>query len=124
MKFVLADTPRYWWPVVVSMPDNDNAGAFVEVPFKVLFEPRDQDEELAEQNRLAAIKDLTERIKEERKSLASLIKDWQEIVDPDKTPVPFSAENLDRMLRQSWARAGVIKAYQDSLSGGQAHLGN
>jgi len=123
MKFILADTPRYWWPVVVKMPDTDNPGQFVELSFKVLFEPRDQDAEVAERARVLAILDAEEQLKEDRMSLAAVIKDWDEIVDTDKTPVPFTAAKVDQMLRQPWARMAVWTAYHESMAGG-AHLGN
>ena len=55
--------------------------------------------------------------------LAAVIKDWDEIVDTDETPVPFNAAKVDQMLRQPWARVAVWTAYHESMAGG-AHLGN
>ena len=124
MKFVLAPNPRYWWPVSVQMPDTDNPGEFVEQTFKVLFEPRDQDAEKAERDRILAITDTEQQLKEDRASLAAVIKGWDDIVDPDKTPVSFSPENLDLMLRQPWSRVAVWRAYHASQMGEEVRLGN
>lgn len=124
MKFILADSPRYWWPVIAHVPDKDNPGKFVEQSFKVLFEPRDQDAQKAEQDRIFGIKDAVEQLKADRQSLAGTIKDWSDIVDEDKTPVPFTPENIDQLLRQPWARVAVWKAYHESQMGGEALLGN
>lgn len=124
MKFILSDSPRYWWPVTAHVPDTDNPGAFLDQTFKVLFEPRDQDEETAERARVLSFIDGAELEKEDRASLAAVIKDWDGIVDPDKTPVPFNPDTLDQLLRQSWARVAVWKAYHESRNGEAARLGN
>lgn len=124
MKFILSDSPRYWWPVTVMVPDNDAPGTFVEQTFKVLFEPRDQDAEKAERDRILAIEDAGEQLKADRASLAAVIKKWDDIVDPDKSPVPFTPKHVDQLLKQPWARFAVWKAYHESQNGGEARLGN
>jgi hypothetical protein len=120
MKFVLSDTPRYWWPVTAKVPSEDKPGEFTEQTFKVLFEPRDRDAEKQVRDDLLAIKDGRKQIEADRKALADVIKGWDDIIGKDKTPVPFTEENLDRLLRQSWALIPTWMAYQQSLAGGAA----
>lgn len=123
MNFVLTETPRYWWPVTVHVPDNDNPGELVEQTFEVLFEPRDQDAEKAARDHVLGITDPNEQLKADRASLASVIKNWRGVVDADRTELEFSAERLDLALRQPWSRIGLWRAYHESQSG-QARLGN
>ncbi|WP_323041578.1 hypothetical protein [Gemmobacter sp.] len=124
MKFVLSKTNRYWWPVTVRLPDPDQPGKMLEQTLKILFEPKDQDDALAEQTRIAAIKDPRAQVLAEREALADVCKGWDDIVDDDKTAIPFTPENLMAALQKAWFRAAVYRAYGESLSGEEARLGN
>ncbi len=124
MKFVLSDSNRYWWPVTVSIPDPEQPGKIMRQTLKILFEPKDQDEALNEQERIAAISVPRERMLAERAALMDVIKGWDDIVTDDKAPVPFTTENLTLALRKSWFRIGVYNAYAESLNGQEALAGN
>ena len=124
MKYVLSTTNRYWWPVIVRLPDPDQPGKMMEQALKILFEPKDQDEALAEQERISAIREPRKQAQAERESLSDVCKGWDDIVNDDKTPIPFTHENLMLALQKAWFRAAVYRAYADSLTGQEARLGN
>ena len=124
MKFVLAPTNAYWWPVTVTFPDPVNPGQVIQQQLRLKFEPRDQEAERALQERVAAIRDGVEQTKAEREMMVAVIKGWDDVEDRDGKAVPFSLENLDMALRQTWFRRGVWVAYYESLSGEAARLGN
>lgn len=124
MKFVLADKPRYWWPVTVRVPDPENPGKVLEQTLKLLFEPRDQDAEKAEQERILKIENQAEALREERASLAAVIKGWDDVVSEDKSAIAFTPESIELALKQTWFRAAVWEAYYESQSGEEARLGN
>lgn len=124
LKFVLAPTKAYWWPVTVSLPDPDNAGQVIVQRLKLLFEPRDQEAEIVERERIAAIRDSVAQAKAERAMLAAVVKGWDDVETRDGTVVPFTPEVLDQALRQPWFRRAAWTAYYESLSGEAARLGN
>lgn len=124
MKFTLAATTRYWWPVTALVPDDNNPGKFVEQTLKMMFEPKSQDELLEEQRRISAIKDIAKQAIAERKSLAELCKGWDDVLDSMGKPMPFTPEDLDAALQIAWFRAGVWRAYHESQNGQEARLGN
>lgn len=124
MKFTLAASSRYWWPVTVLVPDPDNPGTFAEQTLQMQFEAKMQDEMLDEHNRLGAIRDLKQQAQAERKILADLCMDWKDVVSPGGDPVPFSRANLESALQISWFRAGAWRAYHESQNGQAARLGN
>lgn len=124
MKFVLAKSTRYWWPVTVLAPDPDQPGKFISQQLKIQFTPKDQDAALEEQRRTLRIADIADRIEAERKALCDVCTNWDDVIGDDGNPVPFTPENLDLAMRQSWFRSGVYAAYMDSLAGQEARLGN
>lgn len=124
MKFVLAPTNRYWWPVKVSMPHPSKAGASIVYELKLLLEPPEQDVALAAHEDRLALTTLREVVDHDRQQLLSAVKDWADVIDEDKQPVSFSAEAFGTALQQPWFRDAVQQAYQDSLSGGAARRGN
>lgn len=123
MKFVLSATNRFWWPVKVKMPDPDRPGKIVTQELVVLFEPKDQDSAIEDQARIAALP-ATDQIVAERQLLADVVRDWRDVLDEDKQPVPFSDKNLNMALQQSWFRTALWSAYAQSLAGQEARLGN
>lgn len=125
MKFVLAETPRYWWPVIVRVPDEKTPGQVSEQRFTMLFEPRDQEAALDELTEIAEIDDLADRLRAERAMLCRVCKGWDnDVVGDDGSPVPFTPENLDLAMQRQWFRLAVNAAYVESLSGQAARLGN
>jgi hypothetical protein len=125
MKFVLSSAKSYPWPVTVRIPDPANPGSFVEQTFTARLIPQDQDAWIADQAAVDAIEPFGARMKASRAKLAARIEGWgEDVVDDAGNPVPFTPENLDRALRQSWFRIGVLEAIQASANGEEARLGN
>ena len=124
MKFTLAKTVRYWWPVIVRLPDPENPGKIIEQRLKVLFEPKRRDEAFTAQEAYAKLTTPKERLLHEQAELTDVVKGWDDVVDEDKSPIPFTVEALDQALQFSWFRAGVYDAYAQSLNGEEARLGN
>lgn len=124
MKFTLAQTVRYWWPVTVRLPDPETPGKILEQQLQVLFEPKGRDEAIAAQEAYAQLDSAKERSAHEHRELADVVKGWDDVVDEEKAPIPFSEEALSRALQFSWFRAGVYEAYAQSLNGEEARLGN
>ncbi|MCX2697073.1 hypothetical protein [Ochrobactrum chromiisoli] len=123
MKFVLVSNPRYWWPVTVRIP-GEEAGKIAEQQLKVLFEPQGRDEAIASQEAYGELKTERERADHEKKQLLLVVKNWDDVLGEDKTPVPFSEEILAQAIQQRWFRDALYRAYAESLSGLEAQLGN
>ncbi|WP_440411151.1 hypothetical protein [Neorhizobium petrolearium] len=124
MKFKLVDTLRYWWPIVVNVPDPDNAGKFQKQQLKILFETQDQDTALAAQEAYEKLTTVRERVEHERKQLLDVVKGWDDVEDAEKVPVPFTEEAFRAALQKSWFRTAVFNGHTDSLIGREAALGN
>lgn len=124
MKFILAETLRYWWPVTVRVPSRDIAGEMVEQHFEMLFEPEGQDAAVERAKALAADPTPHAIAQAQRDHLATVCRGWRGVVDDTGGEVPFSAEFLGQALQMSWFRAGVSAAYRESLAGEAARLGN
>ena len=61
MKFVLASTNRYWWPVKVRIPHPTEAGKIIEHTLKIQFEALPRDEGIKQQvahSQLTSIEDV------------------------------------------------------------------
>lgn len=125
MKFILAATTSYWWPVTVRIPDPGQPGKIVEQRFNALLKPQDQDEYFADQEAMDKLPTPKARARAERESLARRIEGWDaDVVDGQGQPVPFTAANLEAALRKSWFRAGIWRALNESALGEEARLGN
>ncbi|HBS99194.1 MAG TPA: hypothetical protein DEB47_04870 [Citreicella sp.] len=125
MKFKLAKSYRYWWPVTIRQPDPDNAGKLVEMKLKLLFEPSNREEVLESQKRFSELASEAERMEHETAQYLRVVKGWDDVVDEDDgQQVPFSEELFRQALSHSWFRAGVERAYVESLLGEEARLGN
>lgn len=124
MKFRLVEHPRYWWPMVVRLPDPDKPGEVIEQQLEVLLQARPQDELIADQRRINAMSDPVEQVIAEREALKEAIKGWRGVVGDDGADVTFSPDVLDRAMQHSWFRAGLSRALAESLSGQAARLGN
>ncbi|MFK4060310.1 hypothetical protein [Brucella anthropi] len=124
MKFILTDRPRYWWPVTVRVPDESNAGKIMTQTLKVLFEPKPREEAIAAQEAYSKLLTERERANHEKMQLLDIVKDWDDVIGADKSPVSFSAETFANALEQRWFRDGVYLAYTQSLNGEEAQAGN
>lgn len=124
MQFKLAETYRYWWPVTVRVPDPDNAGQILKQKFRVLFEPLDREEQLAESERAAGLKTMRDLVDHEIQNALRVVKNWDDVIGDGGEIVPFSEDKLRQALRHSWFRDGIQTALKESLSGEEARLGN
>lgn len=124
MKFILTDRPRYWWPVTVRVPDENDAGKIKAQTLKVLFEPKSREESIDAQEAYSKLRTERERADHEREQLLDIVKDWDDVIGTDKSPVAFSRQLLAQALEQRWFRDGVYLAYTQSLNGEEAQAGN
>lgn len=123
MKFQLAKTHRYWWPVRVRIPDPTNAGEYVEQELRVQFEPLPRDEMLDRQDEAAKLSTLRDLTVFETTQLKRIVRNWDGVMAGDDI-VPFSPEALDLALQQPWFRDALQRALTASLKGEEARLGN
>lgn len=124
MKFVLTREHLYPWPVVISVPDPENAGAVIEQKFTMVFRamPLDESQKLDEE--IAALPPEQQATRQDD-LLRAVARDWDDqVVREDGTPVPFSIEALTLAMQHSWFRIGVYQAYRESLRGRAAAQGN
>lgn len=124
MKFILSPTDRYWWPVIVRIPDPQNPGQILEQTFKAEFEPLTPEEESRAAEVAAGLNSMREILDHSIAQAARVVKNWDGVVDELANPVPFSPEMLRLALGKTWFRIGVNEAYQQSLKGEAARLGN
>ena len=121
--FVATSKHLFWWPVTVNMPHPENAGSFVEATFEMQFEALSM-------ARAKQLDEEREKVPPEQQAsrafdfIFELARDWREIVDESRQPIPFSREALERMLQLPWFRTGVLAAYQQAVNGQAARLGN
>lgn len=124
MKFVLVENPTYWWPVTIRIPDPSAAGKLIEQRMKVQFAPQNRDEALKRQEFYAALTTERDRIDAEMADMLDIVKGWDDVVDGNGNPVPFSADALRAALGKSWFRSGLNKALAESIVGIEPALGN
>ncbi|MGN7870969.1 hypothetical protein [Paracoccus sp. 22332] len=124
MKFKLAKTYRYWWPVTVQMPDPDQPGTILTQELRVLLEPLPQDEVIAVQEESAKLKTVRAVSEHGAASMERVVKDWDGVEDEDGKLVPFTPAMLRQALQHAWFRAGINKALAESQNGEAARLGN
>lgn len=126
MKFKLAASHRYWWPVKVRIPvaDLEQAGAIEEQELRVQFEPQSRDEAVAAARAYERARTTIERGDLEIAQLKAVTRDWDGVVDETGKPVAFSPEALDMALQTSWFRVALFTAHTQSLNGEEARLGN
>lgn len=124
MKYVLADTSTYWWPVTVKRPDPAKPGKFIAMTFEAEFEFRDQDQLMAEEEAVQNAPTLRKKIEVERSNLVARIVGWKGIDDGQGGEAPFSKEALMAELKNAWFRTGIYEAISGSMSGEEARLGN
>lgn len=123
MKFRLTSDHTYPWPVIVSVPDPENAGAVIEQSFVMTFRamPLDEAHRLDEEIEALPAKEQSRRQDDVLRRVAI---GWDEdVVGDDGKPIPFNQVALDQAIQLSWFRIGCYRAYRESLMG-QAKAGN
>ncbi|KMK68583.1 hypothetical protein [Puniceibacterium sp. IMCC21224] len=124
MNFVLTEQQLYWWPVTVRIPDPDTPGKIVEQQFKIQFEAQDQDEAVAHTDGYQGLTTAEAQAAHERAWLRRISRNWDDVVGPDKAPIPFNDATFGNALQQTWFRIGVYDAYRQSINGQEVRLGN
>lgn len=126
MKFKLASTHLYWWPVKVTVPhpDKSKAGEMLEMTFKMQFEALPRDEALALSETLTKMTP-AQADKHRYDDIMRVVRDWDEdVLDDNDVPLAFSNDRLAAFMDLSWFRLGVYRAWKDSLIGDVARQGN
>lgn len=122
-QFVLAETYRYFWPVIVNVPDPAEAGKTLEQTFDVEFEALSLDEATAMDAEYAALETARDRAAHQHDFLKRAVKGWRGVQAPGGSDVPFTEKNFALALQHAWFRQGVYRAYSQSVSG-EARTGN
>ncbi|MHB2265808.1 hypothetical protein [Aliihoeflea sp. PC F10.4] len=123
MKFKLADTHTYWWPIKVKMPDPDQAGKVLEFEFSMQFESVPLDQARAEDKAIAELAP-AEQTGMRLDQMMKRCRGWRDVVGDDGGDIPFNETNLSRAMQSSWFRMGVFRAFDESLVPGEARRGN
>lgn len=124
--FVLSQSHHFPADAVAILPSPEQAGTFIEWPFKLHFEMVSE-EEAAD---LSAItdEDLKEPglagVRADKRLLRRIVHGWEDVVDAAKAQVPFSAEALEEALKLPAFRLAAFAAYRKAVSGGEALRGN
>ncbi len=105
--FVIQDDLTFTWPVDVNVPAD--GGKAVKQTLKARFEAIDQDE----LNRLIAEGG-------DEAVLARVWVGWEDVVDAEREPVPFSAEMRQALCKRPYLRAAVVATYLEAISGRRA----
>lgn len=107
--FTFVEEYEFEWPVTVRYPGAD---AMSEAGFTARFKLVEEDELF-----LRDREDLppAERVIADRERTAERLVGWSGIQTADGTPLPFSPENRDRLLRQRPIREAVTRAYIDAV---------
>ena len=105
MKFVLQETPRFWWPVTVKMPDPKAAGKTISQTLKCQF------------TGMTRSMALEMKAGDDDAMFKQIITDWDDILDADGNPVQFSEEAFAQALDLPWFRAGLWTAIGEATRG-------
>jgi hypothetical protein len=55
----------------------------------------------------------------DRDLLRKVLVGWQDIVGPDKQPVPFSEEVREQLIERPWVRTPMVRVYFEVINGGR-----
>lgn len=121
--FVLEHSPLYWWPVTVNTPSPDKPGEYVSQTFEAQFENIPRAEARKIRDELLQLSGAEYEAREDD-VIRRVLRGWRDIQDASKVDVPFTPETFEAAWQQSWFRIGVLRAWQESISGEKARLGN
>lgn len=110
--FTFDENYTFDWPVTVEMPA---AGAVQRAEFTARFRLVEEDELFARKQEGEPSADITALLDGERRTMGDRLVGWSGIETPDGQPLPFSAENRDRLLRQRPIREALANAYFDAV---------
>lgn len=123
--FKLTTSHRFWATATASIPSETTPDKTETQSFRILFELMPKDESAAAVDAMTAALQVGAVAVDEadRAQLVRVVKGWDEVVDADGEPMPFSAEALDQALRFPWFRQAVSVSYGKAISG-EAARGN
>ena len=123
--FIVQKTPIYWWPVTVEVPSAETPGEFEQQTFQVQFENIGRSESRVLRDELTALRPGTPEYETHEDDLIRrVLRGWRDIAEPSGLDVPFSPETFAALWENSWFRIGMWRAWQESISGEKARLGN
>lgn len=122
--FKIADVARFKWPVTIRRPSDVDAGEMVEETFTGLFRALPREESMVLLTRMREAREVDEISAIEIEQIVAVLEGWEDVVDDDGKPVPFSPEALAAANRWVWFREGISAAYGAAMKGGAARLGN
>lgn len=109
--FVLQDKFRFDYPVDVNLGVDDKGKPKSE-RFFITIEPMESEQAEALEKETEALP-AAEQSAARDNILRRTIVGWRDVVadSKKKTPVPFSAANLDAMLKRPWIKVALFRAY-------------
>lgn len=101
---IVEKLPAVEWPVKIPVPQN--GGTVEPHEISVTFQ------QLSDKELQGKYKTQTKR-----EFLLEVITNWSGVENEDGSPVPFSAEKLEKVLGVSYARDAIFEAYQSMILG-------
>lgn len=108
--FVFVDDYHFWWPVDVRYPGTDGT---ITRSFRVKFRLIDEDALFARSD-LADDATVLDAIAADRARLREIVLDWEGVTLESGAAMPFTLDNLDRLLQLRPVRLGIGEAYLDA----------
>lgn len=138
--FKLSDSLTFPWPVKVIEPHPTDAGRQVENVFTVVFRmPPPEEAEQSVKARRAIVEQLKveglsdeavaaigdELVAHDEAQLCNLVAGWRDdLIGDDDAPLPFTLDNLTRVLRYPRVQRALIRAYNEAIIEDQARVKN
>lgn len=122
MPFVVREVDAFDWDVKIHVPQGDRKIVqIVRVKYRSV-QPEDIQEQLKQHRESRGTED---EAAFDRRLIENVVTGWRDgdIVMEDKTPYPFSADNLVRLAAIPYVRTALIDGYFDAVSG-KARKGN
>lgn len=117
MKFTLAKSYLYWWPVTVMVPAPDVPGSYHPEELCIQISPQTQAEAVAANEQLADLRTTRELVEHEITQILTVVRGWEGVVGDDGVAVPYSEEAMRQALQFSWFRNAISAAITASLNG-------
>lgn len=109
--FTLTDNPTYWWPVEVPMPSQSEAGKTEPVRFDAQFRHLG----LEETEKLQG--ELGKTVTTDAQLVMRICTSWREVRDGHGNDLPFTEENVRRLLNVPHSMDAIYAAFKASRQG-------
>lgn len=116
MSFVIQQNPTYRWPLTLSLPVDD--GKREKSTFTAVFRRLKQSriEEISRLARSAQYgRDEEGELPSDRDVVREVLADWDDVVDDEREPVPFTDSTLSQMLEIPTVSGQIIAQWFESL---------